>query len=768
MKPPRNPGPLSFDDDAAPAPPQNPDAPRVVFPSPYRLTADQEGALIDHAFDRYDKIASEMGRHHTGPTGGVEWWASGSRDTVNAGAKSHLGKRQTYGMTYENEVDWRSSVQEGSIFEESNWTVPIARRVVTQQVARANAHFFGSDPWFAADLRGQGDAETRDAAQRWLRHKFGDSEVRHRLEAAVEQAFIQGECVVKASHRRRDDVFEAEMEVLVDSGTGAPVIDSAGDYVTRDRRILELVEENPADAVERAIPGATPPPEPERYLALADDPEVRVPKSHHWETKIVPRRLEVENSIDLENCYFRDILVPLTARDLQIADMVAHLYDIPVAELADQWRRDAVGIEAGDAARNIDTANAVAAIRAMGANTGEGATGEANVSGALHRAERSEDLVAGDGDAGGHPDSAHARIVEFWMLHDANGDGILENILLVADRETRTPIYYDYVANVTPDAKRPFHCIRINPVAGRWYGVGSMQIYEHIQNICDLLVNRWNVSSGSAGRATFVRPEAVVGGETDPDFEINFGELYQLNDGFTAEQALSYVTLPEVKAVDLKNLLDFYLQLALNMSGVQHANDAQMAGLQSAKLATSILNIDKAGHEMFGQILSHLESGVMSSANALAELAMVNMAEEEEYSWDEDDETHYGVLPRARVGAARVRVKLILAKYKAEQEKASLVEVITVSERFYLLPPPTQARLAPLFRQYLRSHDVESVETIIEPVDGMADEPPQAPGMTPAGDPRGEIDGPAPPSTNEARAGAGIAGGLAAVERRAG
>jgi hypothetical protein len=745
--------------------PTDPNRPQTVFPTAYKLDSAQEKALVDHAMERLDQLEKELGRDLVF---GQDWYAGGSATDVQRGAQSFLGRRQLYEMTYEGEVDWRAATL-GGIFEESNWVVPISRRVVTQQVARANAHFFGTEPWFSVDLHGGGeDAEIKKRAERWTRSKFREGGIRSELEQAVERAFIRGEAVVKRAARVESDIYETEMTVLVDAsrpddkGRPSPVLDSRGEYVTPERQVRIVRELVEPQGIARALGGG---PKERDAEYLADDLATRLPdgKSRRWEKRVVSRRSVLYSGPHAEVCYFKDILAPLNSRSLDIADCVVHLYDIPVSDLADQWRRETDA--PGEEQRNIDTAAAVAAIQAMrgnSASSGSVAGGSPVGASASHRQERSEDRDALDGDT-----RATAKVAEFWLRFDANGDGILENILLVVDRESRLPIVYDYVSNVTPDGRRPFSVIRINPVPGRWYGFGSMQVYEAIQNICDLQVNRWNFSNSQSGRITFWNPEAIEGAETDTELEINWGETYRLRPDRAPKDAVDFVTLPEVKASDLKMLMDFYLQMALNMSGVQHANDAQMAGLQSAKLATSILNIDKAGHEMFGQLLSHLEKGIEECANALAEIAVVNMADSEPYEWEEDDHLSFGVFSREQVGESRLRIRLLLSKYKAEQEKVALGQVIDRTKEFFTLPPEAQEAMAGLYRQFLRAHDIEGADDIVnvgrQLIPGEGDPEGFAATLAPHGEPSEAPN----PTQHSDRAEAGIAGGLAAAAARA-
>ena len=118
----------------APASPSDPNSPQVVFPSPYRLSAEDEKGLIDYAFQRLDELEKELGRDKCRAN---DWWTgNGGTDSINQGKKSFLGKRQVYELLYENEVDWRIDVF-GEIFAQSNFHLPVTRRVVTQQVARS-------------------------------------------------------------------------------------------------------------------------------------------------------------------------------------------------------------------------------------------------------------------------------------------------------------------------------------------------------------------------------------------------------------------------------------------------------------------------------------------------------------------------------------------------------------------------------------------------------------------------------------------------------
>lgn len=691
--------PLSTDDNDLPdRSARRETKPRRVFPSPYTLTREQEDDLVTYALQRLKDLEKETGRDECLGDG---WFLEiESADVVNRRCKSWMGSRQLYELSYEGEVDWRRTHM-GGIYSESNWTVPISRRVVSQQVARANANFFGSDPWFSVEANTPAEHDLMKSVDHWVKHKFREAGVRHKNERAVEKAFVRGEAVIKRTYKRTDDIFEAELSIMC-TPDGEPILDSRGEEIIEGTRKFTVKGGGVMGKLGLASD----------VKVLLDDPSTTIPSGSAYRTMIRPRRNTIYEGIDIGMVYYKDFLAPLNSPTLEDADTICHLYDIPVAELADQWRKHEAGLSAEQ--RNIDTRNAVAALREMEGNRDQYSDGEVDIAASSHRAERPEDYVAMNRAGTVTPTGrALSKVAEFWMRYDANGDGIMENILLVVDRETRLPIYYNYVGNITPDGRRPFSVIRINPVEGRWYGVGSMQIYRQIQNIVDLQTNRWNVSSSSAGRIDFTDPTATIEGEDDEDTVINWGGNYTLQPGKKAEDVVSFVVMPEVKAVDLKNMIDFQLQMALNMSGVQQPNDAQMAGLQSAMTATGSKIIHSSGEEMFGQIISHLEEGIVESTEGAVELCIVNMDDEEHYQFFDGENTAVGALAKSDIADIRLRIRLKVDKYAAEQDKANLVTVIRESKDFYMLPPWVQKYLAPLYVRLLDRFGVKNPESVI-------------------------------------------------------
>lgn len=694
----------------------SPDRAKVAFPSEaYTLTSEQEQRLLDHCFQRLSDLENELGRDQVKDE---YWWRDTSAGGARRRARTWMGKRMSYELTYDNDVEWREHAL-GGIFEESNWIVPISRRVVQQQVARANAYFFGTDPWFAVDAQGTEDEALARSSDRWVRHKFREGKVRHRLEAAVERAFIRGECVVKHVHRKSEDIYQAPMVVLIDPQTKEPLRANDGEVITE---------------TDVWVPGTTPTGAPTEILAR--DGVTMRPQGEFlkYEKRLIPRRVTRFDGPEVSDVYFKDFLCPLAAPTVQDADLCVHLYDEPVAAMVDRYRRATLDMTMNGGTPDTSpesTQAAVAAFQAMSGNTGhrhgEGAAGIG--AGSTWRPEREEDVAGsslrgGVGTVGG-PDSAVARLAEFWVRFDADGDGIMEHLVVIVDRETKTPIYYEHVANVTPSGLRPFSVIRINPVPARWYGSGSMQAFEQLQTNADLQYNRRNFSQTRAGRIDLFRPYNTLEGATNPDLEINWGGTLTPIEGKKAEDVIESVYLNDIKSGDLLADLEFILQLAMNLSGVAHANDLAAAGADSAKTATGTLNVDKAGHEMFGQLISHLEEGVGDAAQAAADLALMHMAPEETYKYFNGETAIFDKIQRGELDSLKLDIRLTLTRHRAEQQMESGQRASTIAQEFYALMPGVQAIVAPLYRQILRALQVADADTIIQPMLPLA--PPTGP-----------------------------------------
>ena len=673
-------------------------SPIMPFPTACRLTRDQEEEIIDHAMKRLEELEDESGRSECGS---FDWWAQApngvSSDGKDTRAETWMGKRQLYDLTFRNEVEWRSALL-GGIWKESNLAVPVARRITRQMIARACNYFFGTDPWFAAYPVGELDRERADKADRFIRWKTDKSKLKRTMEMATERAFILGEAVVKSTHDEKSQIFETMATVLIDPD-GNPVFGADGDFIFESDLWIQDASEDPmtgemvaSDLFVLKRDGVTPKPEPML-----------------WDRRLVTRRITHYRGPKSQVIHFLDFLCPLDAPTVQDADCVVHLYDMPLMDLADDWKK-AIQENATAEQRAEAIRQAISMIRMLASGSGETSSGQN--SNAIDRSvEKTEQKAA-----------TMVEIAEFHLRYDWVGDGILRDIMLVLDRKTRTPIFYEYEANVTADGLRPFSVIRAGEVPNRWYGIGSMEMFDSSQKIIDLLTNRVNFANSGAARVDFWNPAATIEGRSNPNLQLNRGRTYTLAPGKTAKDALESVYLENSVGEHWQAMTEFFMQLVMNESGVSNANDGQVSGLESTTLATGIRNIEKSGQELFSLHLGHLEPGISETLGKEVKIIMVHLDPTETGRYFEEGEGGEGVGAFVRVEAGDVNnleldTRVLLTRYRGEQLLESSLRAWEVVEKYYAQPTAEMQLLTrPLAIDILKAFQIQGADDIIKPL----------------------------------------------------
>lgn len=679
-------------------------SPLMPFPTDYILNRDQEEEIINHAMKRLEQLEGEMGRDITK---GGEWWnyegvAVLDPQGRNSPQATWLGKRILFDKTYRCEMEWRPRLL-GGIFAESNLIVPAARRICRQMVARAVNYFFGTDPWFAVYPVGNNDASRADKADRYLRWKMDQAKLKRTNEQAVERAFVLGEAVVKTGWKSREHIYKTTAVVLVDEA-GNDVLATDGDYIFESDPWVEESTVDPETGMEVSS----------GLMVLKRDMKTPMPDNLIWQEKQVTRKIIHYKGPEAKVVNFIDFLAPLNAETLQEADCVAHLYDMPLMELADEWKKS-IEASASPEEKVEATRKAVELLRALAGGGGES-----------HTAQNSDQVDAST-NAGRTNDHSQpmVEIAEFHLRYDIDGDGILEDVVLIVDRRSRVPIFYDYTANITPDGQRPFSVVRVNEIQGRWYGMGAMEMMNPSQQVLDLWMNRKNRSVSGSGRVDFWRPHNTLEGRSNPNLEMNWGGTYTPIGDKKADDILETKYLEDGIGDKLMEFIEFYMQMMMNESGVMNANDGQAAGLESSKLATGIRNIEKSGQELFSLFLGHLEPGISETLNRMVKIVMTNLNEMEVYRYFEQGEMGgegaEGLveIDPGEINNMELDTRILLERRRGEQILESSLRATQLVKDFYAQPFEVQTVTADMYRGMLKALQVKNAESVIQPIQVM-------------------------------------------------
>jgi hypothetical protein len=675
-------------------------SPRMPFDTAYMLTRDQEEELVNHAMRRKDELEAETGRN---VCGAGEWWKNDGlqpRDPQgrDVASETWMGKRLLYDKMFKNEMDWRPRILKG-IFIESNLVIPAARRICRQMIARGVNYFFGTSPWFAVYPTGQLDKTRADKADRYIRWKTDAAKLQRTEEQAIERAFVLGEGVVKTSWAKREQIYKTRATVLVDE-QGMDILGADGDYILQDDLWIP-------DQVTDSGTGQTVTSE---LMVLKRDGKTPQPKQLIWQEKYITRRIVHYKGPEADVVNFMDFLCPLDAKNIQAADCVIHLYDESLMSLADRWKKS-IAENSNAEERVLATRKAMELIRALATGSGQTTSGQ------------NSDVVD-KSSKGGSFDTRRDPVIEvaeFHLRYDIDGDG-LRDIMLIVDCKSRMPIFYDYEANVTPEGLRPFSCVRVNEVPGRWYGIGAMEMFNPSQMVVDLWMNRKNFAAGNKGRIDLWSPHNTLEGRANPRLNLNWGGVFTPLPGKKKEDILESIYLQDNIGDTLQAMIEFVLQFMTNESGVANANDSRAAGLDTGELATGIKNIEKSGQELFSLFLGHLEPGVNETLIKMCKLVLGYLDQMEVYRYFEEGEAggeggqELREINPGDIANIEIDTRILLERHRGEQILESNMQCVKLLQIFDTLPFERQQACAEMFSDMAKALQIKNADKVFIPL----------------------------------------------------
>jgi len=695
-----------FEDELSQIPSPGPNDPQVLFRSSLVLTREREDLLCQYAKRWYDRLNEQLGREDTSMETGVNgmgaFFGTLAGNVERRGERRFFEKRLLYQLIGENNFDHRKYLHPNSIFAHSNLVAPVARRIATQQAARAISYFFGTDPWFSQyPVGGDGDKAFAQQLQKLTETKFRASRSTDALRRAVEHSFIVGEAIMKTTFAH-DQEFYRETLVCAVGPDGLPLIASDEEPITPTDTFSML--EDPAQPGTGAM-----------VFVLDRDKQTPVPNPEalNFQEVSLDRQVTHYKGPRTTQVHWRDFLCPLNAPSVQEAECVIQVIERTPSQIVQTYVQAEAGAEGLE-----EMQRAVAAVRDGMAGTEVYKTGD--------RSARPELGETTDAES---PESI-SEYAECYLRYDADGDLVQEDIMLVINLRTGFPIFYDYVANVTDNKLRPFTVIRPKAVINRWYGQGAIEQFELHQETVDLMLNRRNFNQSGSGRVILWRPEFTYEGQNDPELAYNWGKTYHPLPGKNMDEILKVVYIEDNKGDDLTREIEFFLQLAMNESGIQHANDGNTAGADSTKLATGIHNIEKSGQELFGVVIAELDGGqnwgITGVINSFTTCLYNNLDPEEVFEYFEGDAVVEMQVPEAK--GLSMNVETLLTRYRDEQILESSTQAVMLVEKYYSMPGPLQVLLAGMFRDQLQALQIPRASDYIIPQAG----PMLAPQATPA------------------------------------
>lgn len=668
----------------------DPRAPRTIFPTAYELTREQEDNLMSECYRRLCSLKTDLGWDLSRK---AHWWrADGvALDVLESPVHTFFGKRDLYTMMFRGQVDWRPYVYPG-LFRQSNLHMPLIRHHTQMMASRMKNYFFGSEPWMAyLGKVGTADEIKAKASQKVHDEQFRKADAVTALSGAVNGAFERGETIVKPLWRDWRRYFRQFAEVA--TWNRKPVLLPNDDYIYRDDQWAR--QPNGMEMLVR--------PDLAEPFMITTDELMQI----QWQRMPVLRERTVYRGLELFAPYYKDILVTPTAPTLARARDIVHLFDEARSSIATRFL--------SHLARNgmmNEFVNVLRLLRNLSPHhdfhSGEGRP----------RPELSE-----FGGMIGTPDTQfessgmeNCQFAEHTLDVDVDEDGYSERVVVLYDVETRYPISYDYLDNVSPQGHEAFSCIRINPEPNRWHGTGQVEIFWKLQEAFDLFLNRINKAVSEEGALNLIRGDAILNKEADNSISLN-GDVNAIEmdpAGPSLNEAFRRIYLNENIRIDhLWQLVQFLHQGFVALAGQMGLDSAEAADLNATETATGIRQLTNDRNETFRPLIGDVRPGVQEIALMSAAMIDANIDEGEVRKFLEDD------LPTLKLYLAQRNqdfgwdIDIVLTKYQKEQELAQLQAGIAACKDYVAQMPPVRMVLGELYVKLLELFEQKNAREII-------------------------------------------------------
>ena len=575
--------------------------------------------------------------------------------------------------TYHN--DRSDRVGYDSIFSQSNMSVPMTSLVVDHFMARAEDEITGTSPYFKFEAQGAGDEETAEAFDKYFNWKLEDeAKTRERLEESYLHLFIQRALILKSTYREEVSVwYDYERNGLFNNERGEfEEIPGEGPIIEGEAQFIP--ELNPMTG--------------ETEMRLATDPSFQmIPGVHEYQplpqgvpTQQVKYKGPRSEVIDSDR-----FLCPTTAESLDSADIIVEMYDKDM-----RWARnmflDREWLSFADFYNLVNK--------------------DANPRSPIEKNEdRTENL---DFD---NEENPSIQILECWMRRDVLGTGTPQEFCVFIDPETEKPIYYEFVAKLTPDNQIPYTAVSIGKDRNKWCGKSLPERIRSFQEYVDKQFNSQSYRNELAANPVIgVNPQAV---EDEPeDVELHAGKIFELKDQYNIDDFLQFSAIPNVD-VRTQELIDFVFGIVQLWLGVSNMAQGDYQALAPANTATGVEATLREASKIGRRWMRRIVRGFEEHLTKLVQVAMATMDEEEVFEYMEGDVRAFGVMTPDAIRNIGINTRVILSQDQGQRaiEKANLA--LQTQDRYFQSPPEMRPFIRPMLKRILDAMGFERTDELL-------------------------------------------------------
>jgi hypothetical protein len=612
-----------------------------------KLTEAQETDLLEYVLERVGTLHED------------------NRERIEADRRSW--------RAYNNLRDDR--VSPDSIFAHSNLSVPLTSLVVDHFMARAEDEITGTSPYFKFDAQGPADLESAEAFDKYFNWKIETrAETRARLEESYLHIFVQRAVIMKAVYEEEVSTwYDHERNALFNNETQAfEEIPGEGPLLEGESQFLP--EHNPMTG--------------ETEMRLATDPTMQmVPGVHQFQpfpegvpTQMVKYKGPRSKVIDSDR-----FLCPSAAESIEESDIVVEIYDKDL-----NWAKE-IFLERewyslGDYLEHLRK--------------------DANPRSLDGKDDSQKENLTFDSER-----NPSIPVLECWMKRDVLGLGHKQDFCVFIDSETKKPLFYEYVAKLTPDNRIPYSCVSIGKERNKWCGYSLPERITTFQNYIDKQFNAQSYRNElSANPIIGVNPQAV---EDEPeDVELHAGKIFELKDQYSIDDFIGFSQMPQAD-IKTQELIDFVFGIVQLWLGVSNMAQGDYQALAPANTATGVEATLQEASKIGRRWMRRIVRGFEDHLTKMVQVAMATMDEEEVFEYMEGDVRAFATMTPEMIENLDVNVRVILSQDQGQRaiEKANLA--LQTQERYFQSPPEMRMYMRPMLKRILDAMGYENTDELL-------------------------------------------------------
>lgn len=686
--------------DAEIPPPDQPEVeaePAPKMADPYNgIDPDRIKTLTDMAMRRLSDARSDMGLDSTSGNGTRTFSPIGRVGTF-------AWNRQCARMEYQGNYSLRRAL--GGVFNENNWSMNLPARFVDQRAAKHQDDLVGTNPFMATmpdRIDDKAKADLSKQVESKIQREITHSNVQEVLSESIRVALTEGERAIKFGWVVDETTFIGSATVAVGSD-GMPLKTPKGRYIYPKDDTLDIVVDQQGKFL-RAFPGeqdqlgpdGQPMLQPGEFLQtrLEAEPSFTMPANLKFaDFEGLEQTLHHKKGLEADGLYTEDFIYPIYVPRLELADIMAHVYDMPLDDLQAKY----------------DNAGYTAALKQKLSESGpRSQAGQPNTEmGEQMRATLNRKLIC-----------VHEV---YFRVRVNEGDEKEAWLFMVIDYQNQLCIYADYLGNM--NMKRPpFMLLRgLQSVPCRAYGLGIYQRWHDKNLAYDMWFNRLALKSSKEGSITFVHDGAISDLDQGHELIIGSKHVYHVKTGGAQEWGKGN---PPAWRENLNEVDDFAQELMEMIAqsgelefGIVSAADGAANDLNASGTATGVRNIERTGNLLQRTTEAMMADDIEDGLEIIVDLILENM-DDEEVQWV-PGENILATLNKEDIRNNLPRdERLLLTKSRSAESMEINTQIKQTILEYYQLPKTLQKKVRSVYIDILKNLDVQDAdEKLHDPTD---------------------------------------------------